>query len=1102
MLLSLPIYVEVRREEGQLVHRCRPAFVDGVQAADPHLGLAMSKLGKRLKQHFAALASAPRHDALAQAAFAPNLETHVLKLTLELRARTVKCKLLFVVFPALSRQIAFSPALPELWFEVRPGESLATRATEVLTRHFRAIEKDERDDSASRRAESLSLEGQAWVATIDVQASLHQTTKKSMQRQLAALFDDTKLDGGAELARVGRCLDWLYPDELLRAVARDHEAEQLDRLLQHPDNRPVAVVGPRLVGKTTVLHECVRRRVARRGKPYAARHNVWLIAPQRLISGMMYVGQWEGRVQAILREARRRRHVLAFDDFLGLYHAGISRDASLSVAEVLKPFIYRREVRVLAELTPEAWQALQERDRGLADQFHVLRIAPTSEEETRRVMLEVHRQLEAEHRCVFDLTALPMIVQLFQSYIRDAAFPGKSAAFSRQLARKHAGGPIGPEQVQLEFHTQTGLSLALLDDRKKLQRDEVVRSLQSKLVGQDEAVQAAANLVAIAKARLADPARPLATLLFLGPTGVGKTQCAKALAEVMFGNDSARLLRFDMNEFVTPHAAARLVGVLGEPDGLLTSAVRRQPFSIVLLDEIEKAHPNVFDLLLQVTGEGRLTDALGRTADFSNTVIVMTSNLGTTAGQRQIGLASSTPSGKQVYVRAAENFFRPEFFNRLDRIVPFGALSRDEMTRIAELLLNDVFQRDGLVRRRCAVAVTPEALERIVDRGYDPHFGARALKRAIEQQLVHPVAASLAGVKPELPAVVGVYPHSDGVTACVQPLASVVQVEHGIFAELPPQEQLARVEQFTARMAREIDTLRPATAAGRGISPQQLRYYTLREQLYRIRELAATLGRSVESAQRETHRLQISPKAPRSERIVQRNVSRSRPVPTQRFLRDIQAAQDIHDYLRETAANEPHAKALPERLAELGREAALLHSLHESAGTSDRALVVVRPLVTCETPLYDSLVKLFQHLDYGCEAYTRIDPRGPRLGLLVTGPGIWPLTMAEAGVHLFCRQHENLLPVQVSVFVADQRTLAEQIETQLGHREQWLKQLATGQALVADDPLPLGPIVRIYDESGPTLDLRSGLSLSAYPTPADWKRLVLAGLSLPPELEV
>ena len=1102
MELTLPIYVEVRKQGGQPIHHCRPLFFSGPQTRDAHLGLAMSKLSRELKPKLDEIGTNAQHEQLVPWAFSPSIDTQIVKLQIELKERMARTKLLFAVFKSLQRKIAFSPSLPELWFEVAGNEKLQDRATSVVTHHFRELEKQQRRSGGSEpRPEEIALPGQAWVTTIEIQVSTKQVTAKKLERKLSALFDDAAVDGGIELSRVGRCLNWLYPNELHRAVEREQEVDRLFHLLAATDNRPIALIGPRLAGKTTVLHEVVRRRVAKRGKPFAAKRNVWLLSPQRLISGMMYVGQWEGRVQAILKEARKRKHVLYFDDFLGLYQAGISRDAQLSVADMIKPFILRREVRVLAEMTPEVFQAFMERDRGLADQFDVLRVEALGEEPTRRVMLDVHRELESQHHVKFDLSALPTILQLHRSYLRDAAFPGKSAAFSRQLAQKHAKEEVTRDTVFAEFHQKTGLSLALLDDRQKLERDEVVAKLRTKVVAQDEAVNAAADVVSVAKARLNAPDRPLATLLFLGPTGVGKTQCARALAEVMF-TDPSRLLRFDMNEYVTPHAVAQLVGTFGEPDGLLTSAVRRQPFAVVLLDEIEKAHPDVFDLLLQVTGEGRLTDALGRTADFSNTVVVMTSNLGTSASNQQLGLVPGPATRRQTFVKAAESFFRPEFFNRLDRIIPFDSLSREEMQKIAEMVLHDVFQRDGLVRRRCALAVEPAAMERIVDAGYHPHFGARALKRAIEHQLVQPVAASLAGVKPELPAVISIYPQAEGVRSIVHPLESVTASDQAFFAELDASEQLARADRFIEHAEDELESLR-ASSSERGVSPQQVFYYSVKEQLHEIQELAAQARQSLNAAGQEPRKPGLPTN--RSPQTLRQLRAHDRSVPERRFLREMQAADDIHDYLRDQVVSIPKPGELGEQLTQLRYAAALLHSMLTSSHFPDRVLLMVRPIGLQGRSLAFLMSRNYEFLFREQLSFdvrnVKESTRAPQ-ALEISGPGIWPLALAEVGVHLWCRLHENLQPAAVWIEPRNEQTALEQVAAIESQRDSWLQKISHGQAATTPDPWPLGRIVRIYDERGPTVDLRSGLTLPKSPSRVDHKTFILAGLPLPPEMEV
>src|SRR5262249_48367269 len=299
---------------------------------------------------------------------------------------------------------------------------------------------------------------------------------------------------------------------------------------------------------------------------------------------------------------------------------------------------------------------------------------------------------------------LPTVVNIERRYVRYAAFPGKAAAFLHKLAVKYRTSKITRKNALEEFHAKSGMAVSFLDGQTKLERASVIDALGKEVVGQDTALEAAADVVCIAKARLNDPDRPLASFLFLGPTGVGKTQCAKSLAAYLFSSED-KIIRFDMNEFISPTSASRLVGTFDYPEGLLTSAVQRQPFSVVLLDEIEKAHKDVFDLLLQVMGDGRLTDALGRTVDFTNTILIMTSNLGVREASTHLGFRQNESSEASVYIQAAEKFFKPEFFNRLDRIIPFERLRREDVQKIALRLIRDVFARDGLMRRKCILQV-------------------------------------------------------------------------------------------------------------------------------------------------------------------------------------------------------------------------------------------------------------------------------------------------------------------------------------------------------------------------------------------------------------
>ncbi|HVW02544.1 MAG TPA: AAA family ATPase, partial [Planctomycetaceae bacterium] len=700
MQLTIPIYVETRRD-GQPArerHTVRPLFFPLPVRTDESLGRAMSKLTQELTRELMRLGTEARHEALAEYTFAPDLEQHRMELRLELRRWVVQGKFFVVAFRALGRRIGYVPNVPDVWFECRRGEQLEHRAAAALTSHFRKVEKDHGDDFEF--PEQAKLGRSAYVTTMEIDLQFTQKLPQPAQQFFAMLGGGEKVDGGTELQRVGRCLNWLYPAELDRALRRDAEVRQLSELLESTDKRPVLLVGPRLVGKTAIVHEYVFRATEHRGSAYVGRENVWLLSPQRLVSGMSYVGQWENRLLAILKNARKHRHVLYFDEFLGLYQAGISANSDLSMAQVLRPYIERRHCRFLVEMTPETLRVFRERDRGLADEFHVLHVPEPDDAENLRIQLGVSRLLERVHRCRFQLEVLPTVLDLERRFVRDGAFPGKAARFLEQLAVQAPRAEIDRNRVLSEFRSRTGLTLEFIDQRQQFDREKLVASLGRRVIGQPAAVNAIADVLGIAKARLNEPDRPLASLLFLGPTGVGKTQCAKATAEYLFG-DPERVLRFDMNEYVEPGAASRLIGTFAHPEGLLTSAVRRQPFGVVLFDEIEKAHPDVFDLLLQVLGEGRLTDSLGRTADFSNTLIILTSNLGVRDAAGRLGFGETDRPDPRVFTKAAEKFFRPEFFNRLERIVPFNALGRTEIRQIARLAIEDVLGREGLARRKC-----------------------------------------------------------------------------------------------------------------------------------------------------------------------------------------------------------------------------------------------------------------------------------------------------------------------------------------------------------------------------------------------------------------
>jgi ATP-dependent Clp protease ATP-binding subunit ClpC len=1095
MNLTIPIYIELLPEENQStpVYSVRPLFFQEPVGLDLELQRALAKFAKAMRRKLDNRGREMRHYGLAAYSFAPEVDDRMLTLALDLKTRTARCDFLFVTLNGFARRIAFTPSLPHLWFDLERGEELHERAVQVLTAYFRGKEKS--GGATIPKPEDVSVKHKAWSSTIEIEIHPPPLAKTPNEEFRAMLGGGETMDGESELQQVGRCLDWLHPDELSRVVAREKEVEELTRLLRSTDRRPVILLGARMVGKTAIIEEFVYRKVERQKSKFRPRLNVWLIAPQRLISGMSYVGQWENRLLAIIDEAKKRNHILYFDDLLGLFKAGLSRDASLNAAQVLKPYLERREVRVLGEITPEAWRVLREQDRGFADLFQILPVNEPDENSTIEMLLGLIRQLEHQNHCRFNLDSLPAAFDLQRRYVRDAAFPGKAAAFLRQLSVKYRGEEIGCESVLAEFRAKSGLAPWFIGDHT-LRRAAVIEELEREVIGQAGAIEAVTDAVCVAKARLNDPDRPIASFLFLGPTGVGKTQCAKSLARYLFG-DAERLIRFDMNEFISPGSVARLVGTFDQPEGLLTNAVRRQPFSVVLLDEVEKAHRDVFNLLLQVMGDGRLTDAFGRTADFTNVILILTSNLGVKEAASELGFGSQQINERSIYTQAAEKFFSPEFFNRLDRIVPFERLNREAVRQIAGHLISQLFQREGLARRRCVLNVEDRALARIIDRGFHPQLGARALKRAIENELAQPVARYLSSSHPTAPTVINVLPAPGGLRVEVQELVEATPSERSIAAPRTNLKSvLARIEEFIDRTEDETSELQPEGAISiDAVQPQHRRYFALREQIGTLRRHCDRLRNRIEALSRA--RLRLTRNLPlRRAQVFGHLDQRVRQVWKALF-----AVEDMYSYLSElTAAAKSGDEEFDNQLTEIICETALLSLLAQDDDERGHchALVMFRFLersifrrITSLPSIYSDLfsnqlgmdVKYIEHDDGKFH---------PDTWLLVQGWEAVTLAEIEEGTQLFILTDEWIEPVQIKVHAlepdADPRRKIAEFEAKAAADEGFLK---------------FDPVIRIHHQqnSGAIVDLRSGLTTTNFLSPQNLRAMMLSVLPLPPELE-
>lgn len=501
-------------------------------------------------------------------------------------------------------------------------------------------------------------------------------------------------------------------------------------------NSNVIIVGKSGVGKSAVLRQAIKKITAKKS---GRSLTFWQLMTQRITANARYLGEWQENVENLIYELELAEGVLWVIDMSQLLLTG-GEGAEDSIAAFVIPFLQEGKLQIVGEATPEQLEGMRRMLPGFVENFQIVEIDELPENRVFSILRQFADYSAANLKTSIEQNALETSYRLLLRYYPYESFPGKAMKFLSQclsFAQNHQLKNINQETVFDVFVQQTGMPQLFLRDDLRLDGEELTQFFRQRIIGQDAAIQTLCNVVKIFKTGLNNPHKPISTLLLAGPTGVGKTAATKALADYFFGKGQKRspLIRLDMSEFQHAGHLAKFIGAGGEV-GKLVQEIRERPFAVVLLDEIEKADPSIFDALLTVLDEGRLVDAYGRATNFCNTIIIMTSNLGA-SNRASIGFGGGAPPN---YESAIAQFFRPEFVNRIDHIVAFQSLGKDEILRITDKELAELREREGLEKRGIQLTFTNDLRQHIAAIGFDERYGARPLQRAIEQLVTAPLA--------------------------------------------------------------------------------------------------------------------------------------------------------------------------------------------------------------------------------------------------------------------------------------------------------------------------------------------------------------------------
>lgn len=533
-------------------------------------------------------------------------------------------------------------------------------------------------------------------------------------------------------------------------IGRTAEINQIETVLSGAQQTNVLLVGPAGIGKKTIVNGLAARIASgEAARPLADKHIFELDVPQ-LLAGATDPGVIETRLLAVLRDATEAGNIILFVNHLeNLLSSDSSRVGSVNAAQVLLPFLQSNRLMIIGATDPRTFNETIAREAAIAQAFSRIDVVEPSPAETIQILENVALHIEARSNVFISIPVIRTAVHEADRYLHDEPRPENAIKLLEAAALQAAKRTDHVVNVQDVERSVSERARVPVGEVQKTEKDRLLNLeavLHERVIGQDEAIAAVANAIRRARSGLAGGKRPLASFLFLGPTGVGKTETAHALAAAYFGAETA-MIRLDMSEYQNPEALAQLIGApissQAASAGTLTSAVRNHPFSLILLDEIEKAHPNVLNIFLQILDEGRVTDGRGETADFTNTMIIATSNAGSEFIRQQVaaGQAMADLQEKLLDTVQTQGIFRPEFLNRFDAVVAYKPLTAVELAAIVDLQLTGLNTR--LKEEQVTVVLTPAAKAKLAEAGYQPEFGARALRRVMQTAVEDVVAQRL-----------------------------------------------------------------------------------------------------------------------------------------------------------------------------------------------------------------------------------------------------------------------------------------------------------------------------------------------------------------------